>query len=89
MSYEPTKNPQDFSKGGVELQPTQPQVETTYPTYPGSYQYTPVDGTNAAPAERGSEEKEEKKEKEKASEDYEAGSIPVEHLNVRTMSVGV
>jgi len=32
---------------------------------------------------------EEKEEKEKASEDYEAGSIPVEHLNVRTMSVGV
>ena len=88
MSYQATNNPQDFSKGGLELRPSQPQVHTTYPTYPGSYQYTPVDGTSAAPSERprGSEEKEEKEEKEKASEDYEAGNIPVEHLNVRTIS---
>ena len=83
MSYEPTKTPHDFSQGGVELHPTQPQVQPAYPTYPGSYQYTPVDNTNAAPATTGSEVKEEKGEEEK---EYEAGSIPVEHLNVRTVS---
>ena len=86
MSYEVTKTPQDFSQGGVELQPpAQPQVQTAYPTYPGSYQYTPVNSTNAAPATTGSEIKEEKGEEEEG--EYEAGSIPVKHLNVRTVGV--
>ena len=69
----------------VALHPKQPPEPTTYPMYPtypvtGSYQLT--GGGLAAPTVSSGNINEEKKEEEKAEEEYEPGSIPVEHLNV-------
>ena len=75
----------DAQEDVVALHPKQPPEQTTYPTYPT---YTPgyqlTDGL-AAPTVSSANNTEEKKEEEKAEEEYEPGSIPVEHLNVRSV----
>lgn len=61
-------------------QPPEPTAYHTYPaTYPGTYQHT--SSGLAAPTVSSGNNKEEKGEKG-AEEEYEPGSIPVEHLNV-------
>ena len=73
----------------VALHPKQPPEPTTYPTtYPTYPTYTPgyqLTGGPAAPTVSQVNNTEEKKEEEKAEEEYEPGSIPVEHLNVRSV----
>ena len=67
----------------VALQPKQPPEPTpyhTYPTYPGTYQHS--SGGLAAPTVSSGSNKEEEKGEKDPEEEYEPGSIPVEHLNV-------
>ena len=61
----------------VALHPKQPPEPTAYPTYPGTYQHT--SGGLAAPTVSSGNNKEEEKEEKDAEEEYEPGSIPVEH----------
>lgn len=75
----------DAQEDVVALHPKQPPEQTTYPTYPT---YTPgyqLTGGLAAPTVSSANNTEGKKEEEKAEEEYEPGSIPVEHLNVRSV----
>ena len=51
-----------------------------YPTYSGTYQHT--SGGLAAPTVSSGNNKEEEMGEKSAEEEYEPGSIPVEHLNV-------
>lgn len=77
MSSDQIKHTQQgIFSGRAELQPTQSQ--TTYPTFPGGYQY------GAAPVPAAPTNSSENKTEEKGkNDDYEPGSLPVEHLNVR------
>ena len=79
MSSDQMKNtPQGFFSSRAELQPTQPQ--TTYSTFPGGHQYGAAPSRVSTALTVSSENKMEEKVKD---EDYEPGSLPTEHLNVR------
>ena len=71
----------------VALHPKQPPEPTTYPTYPTYTTDYQLAGGLAAPTVSSVSNTEGKKEEEKAEEEYEPGSIPVEHLNVRSIQL--